>query len=100
MLVSILICTRNHAASLRETLHSLAQVHLPETLSCELIVVDNGSTDDTAAVVRSSAFPQIPVRYLHEPRPGKGHAYNTGLAEARGNILLFTDDDVRLPRQW
>jgi glycosyltransferase involved in cell wall biosynthesis len=100
MLVSVLICTRNHASSLRDTLQSLAQVHVPETLACELIIVDNGSTDDTAAVVRSSVLPQMPVRYLTEPRPGKGHAYNTGLAAAQGDIFLFTDDDVRLPRQW
>jgi glycosyltransferase involved in cell wall biosynthesis len=100
MTVSILLCTRNHATSLRETLQSLAQVAVPDQLPCELVVVDNGSTDATAEVVRSFTCSSLSVRYLGEPRPGKGHAYNAGMAAAQGRILLLTDDDVRLPRHW
>jgi GT2 family glycosyltransferase len=40
------------------------------------------------------------VRCVREPRPGKGHAYNAGLREAAGEFLIFTDDDVRVPREW
>jgi glycosyltransferase involved in cell wall biosynthesis len=65
-----------------------------------LIVVDNGSTDDTAAVARSFSAPGLAVRYVLEVRRGKGHAYNAGIAAARGRVLLFSDDDMRFPRDW
>ena len=97
--VSILICTRNRAAFLRETLLSLSGVTVPPNLLCELLVVDNGSTDDTAQVVQDAHLP-FPVRYVYEARPGKSHAYNRGLAEARGDIFLCTDDDLRFPADW
>jgi ADP-heptose:LPS heptosyltransferase/glycosyltransferase involved in cell wall biosynthesis len=42
----------------------------------------------------------MPVRCVHESRKGKGYAYNTGMAEAKGDIFLFTDDDVRPPKNW
>lgn len=98
--VSILICTRDRAESLRATLASIGQCDTPADVPAELLVVDNGSTDGTRAVVNETQLPNIPVRYVHEPRHGKGHAYNTGMAEARGDIFLFTDDDVRVPRGW
>ena len=62
--------------------------------------MDNGSTDNTAEVVQQCQLPNMPVRYVHEPRRGKGYAYNTGMAAAHGNVFLFTDDDVRPPRNW
>jgi glycosyltransferase involved in cell wall biosynthesis len=65
-----------------------------------LIVVDNGSTDDTAAVAQSFSQPGLPVRYVREARRGKGHAYNAGIAAARGRVLLFSDDDMRFPSDW
>ena len=46
------------------------------------------------------SLPNISIRYILEPRRGKGYAYNTGIAAARGTILLFTDDDVRVPVDW
>lgn len=98
--VSIIICTSGRAAFLRETLQSLAGVRVPEGCACELIVVDNASTDDTPAVAQSAKMPSMPVRSIREERRGKGHAYNAGLAAARGDVLLLTDDDVRLPPDW
>ena len=98
--VSIIICTRNRAPHLRLTLESMARVGVPGVLPAELLVVDNASTDLTSEVVRSCRLPNMPVRYFHEPRSGKTHALNTGMAAARGDIFLFTDDDVRPPRDW
>ncbi len=98
--VSIIICTRNRADSLRETLESVGRARVPEDLPAELLVVDNGSTDHTRQVVEQAGLTNVPVRYVQEPRKGKGYAYNTGLAEARGDIFLFTDDDVRVPEDW
>ncbi len=100
MTISIIICTRNRADALRQTLASLALLEVSPSLPCELIVVDNGSTDSTAQVVQDCAIVSMPVRYVYEKTPGKGHAYNAGLAAAQGRALLFTDDDVRLPADW
>src|SRR5258708_38656458 len=100
MKVSIIICTKNRAQSLRETLAALGSVHVPEEWASELIVVDNGSTDNTNTVVRDAGISNMEVRYLHEPRRGKGYAYNSGIAAATGEILLFTDDDVQPPTNW
>ncbi len=98
--VSVIICTRNRAADLRSTLKALAAVYVPDDLPCELLIVDNGSTDDTRQVARACHLPALQVRYLHEPQPGQARARNTGLAEARGEVILFTDDDVRPPEDW
>ena len=98
--VSVIICTYNRAADLAQTLNSLRDVALPSTGDAELVVVDNGSTDDTAKVARSFSRPGLRVRYVHEPRRGKGHAYNAGIAAAEGQVLLFSDDDMRFPREW
>ena len=99
-LVSIIICTRNRARFLRETIAAIGQVRMPLNLSCELIIVDNCSTDDTAQMVNANPMPNMALRFLSEARPGKCFALNTGLAAAQGEIILFTDDDVRPPADW
>ncbi len=67
-----------------------------QTVGCayELIVVDNGSSDDTAAVVKELARRSPRLRFLIEPRPGPGHARHAGALAARGRVLLFMDDDM------
>jgi glycosyltransferase involved in cell wall biosynthesis len=98
--VSIIICTRDRAESLRETLAAIGQCAVPPDLKAELLVVDNGSKDETAAVVRAAGLTNLPVRYLLESAPGKGRAYNAGLRATVSDVLLFTDDDVRVPVDW
>ncbi len=65
-------------------------------------MVDNGSTDDTAAVMapfcREGVNPGF--HYIREPRVGKSFAINTGIGSARGSIVAFTDDDVTVERRW
>jgi glycosyltransferase involved in cell wall biosynthesis len=101
MNVTVAICTQNHRESLRQTLATLARAHVPEGLDCELLVVDNASTDGTAEMVRSHApVPRMTLRYASEPRRGAAHARNTAVAEARGEIVLFIDDDVRPYPDW
>ena len=70
------------------------------TLSVELIVIDNGSADQTPQVVQEYTIPNVPIIYLSEQIPGQCRAYNTALKAAQGEILLFTDDDVRPPPDW
>lgn len=97
---TIIICTCNRAEHLRETLKSIARLEVPESLSVNLVIVDNASKDHTAAVVRAYASETIPMMYLYEPRRGKAHACNRAMAASEGELLLWTDDDVRVPRDW
>lgn len=98
--VSIIITTRNRAEHLRQTLESLGRMHVPVDLPAELLVVDNASTDDTVEVVKHCKLPSLPVRYLYEPRLGQSNARNSGMAHTTGDVILFTDDDVRVPEHW
>jgi glycosyltransferase involved in cell wall biosynthesis len=96
---SVLIATYNRAGDLRDTLSSLASLQ-PDG-PWEVIVIDNNSSDETRLVVESSApgFP-APLRYCFEQKQGRSPALNTGIAAARGEIIVTTDDDVRVPAEW
>lgn len=99
-MVSVIICTRNRATHLQQTLQSLADVHLPEEWDVEALIVDNGSSDDTREVVMETPLPKFQKRLITEPREGKSHALNRALEKASGDIFLFADDDVRFPKDW
>ncbi len=96
--ISLLICTRNRSRSLAATLASVdAAARHPGSGSIELILVDNGSTDATAAVIRHWATDRpFTVRLLSEPMPGLARARNVALRAARGRIVAMTDDDCVL----
>ena len=99
--VSLIICTRNHASVLEQTICSLRGVDIPADLPTELIVADNGSTDNTSEIVRDAHLPAFArIRHVSEPRAGQCFARNTGIAAAKGKIILFTDDDLRFPTDW
>lgn len=101
MKISILICTRNRAHSLVNCLESakVAIMNIAPT-SAEIVVVDNGSTDHTASVVADfSADCSFPVQYVVEPKAGVSRAKNTGVRAAKGDLLVFTDDDCRFDPQ-
>lgn len=90
--VTLAIVTWNRAEMLRETLARLAP---PESLSWELLVVDNGSTDATAEVLAKAD--RLPLRAVREPRPGIAVARRRAVEEARSPLLVFVDDDVDVP---
>lgn len=92
--VSIIICTRNRAAALRDTLVALERSARPADVPVELVVVDNASSDGTRAAVHP------PARYVHASQPGVACARNAGLAAARGDVVLFLDDDTHPPARW
>ncbi len=96
---SVLICTYNRAKLLGETLDVIATTQT--RLAWEVVVVDNNSTDGTRDVVesRQAAYP-VPLRYRFEPRQGNSFALNTGIAASHATIVAFTDDDVRVGREW
>ena len=98
--VSIIICTRNRAASLRLTLMSMAEVRVPDAMKVELLVVDNGSTDHTKEVVERVRLLNMTLRSLYESKPGLSVARNAGLRASTRDIVVFTDDDVRPAADW
>lgn len=101
MFVSVVIATRNRRALLAQTLDALARQTWPSD-RFEIVIADNGSTDDTRAVIeRAAATPgATSIRYLLVATPGKSHAINAALREARGDLLALTDDDVLPEPNW
>jgi len=98
---TVLICTYNQAESLATVLDCLSQQRLADPDRVELIVVDNNSRDDTAQVcAQREAVMPFSFRYVFEPRQGLSVARNRGVAEAAGDIVIFTDDDARIPDDW
>jgi GT2 family glycosyltransferase len=94
-LVSVIIPVRNGGDSIRSCLTSLAGVDYPADRR-EIVVVDNGSTDKTAEIVRG-----FPVRYVTAfERRGAPAARNAGIRAAQGEILAFTDADCAVTRGW
>jgi GT2 family glycosyltransferase len=91
--ISVVVCTRDRADELAGCLSTLMALKYSVY---EVIVVDNApSNNKTANLVAS-----LPVRYVCENRPGLDWARNRGIAEARYEIIAFTDDDVRVDRAW
>jgi len=96
--VTVVICTRNRAEALRVCLQS---VGLLEHDAVEFVIVDNAPADDsTREVIMEIAAEDSRFRYVREPHPGLTWARNRGLAHATGEIIAYTDDDVRVDRLW
>jgi len=99
MYATVIVCTWNRARSLARTLSSMTELTAPACDGWEVLVIDNGSTDDTENIV-GTFRDRLPVRVEREPRLGVGHARNTGIDRARGELLVFTDDDVVVDPAW
>ena len=96
---TVLICTYNRARLLDATLTSLCR--LQASRPWDIVVVDNNSTDGTREVVaRHTASSPVPVTWLFEPTQGKSFALNAGIQQSRGDIIVFTDDDVVVEEGW
>lgn len=101
MKITVILCTYNRAQSLALALESVAGSVLPGSISWEVLVVDNNSSDNTREVVEefTRRYPGR-FRYLFEPRAGKSHALNSGIRESSGEVLAFMDDDVTVDGKW
>jgi cellulose synthase/poly-beta-1,6-N-acetylglucosamine synthase-like glycosyltransferase len=99
--ISVVIATRNRAGLLASTLVAVSRQHWPGD-RLEIVVADNGSTDDTAAVVSAArcALGAPLMRYVYVGRPGKSHAVNAAFQEIRGDLIALTDDDVQPDVDW
>src|SRR5690349_20600159 len=91
--ISVVVCTRDRTGQLADCLKALLALDYP---SFEIIVVDNAPSNDSTARLAAC----LPVRYARENNPGLDWARNRGVAEARHDIIAFTDDDVRPDRFW
>jgi glycosyltransferase involved in cell wall biosynthesis len=99
--ISVIICTYNRCEALRRALQSLDAMSVPAYLNWEVIVVDNNSTDITSMTVREfRQKSRLPLRYVFEKTQGLSHARNTGIRNARGVIVAFTDDDCIVDKNW
>ena len=90
--ISVVVCTYNGRRTIRECLEGLGRLEYPNH---EVIVVDDGSTDDTATIVG-----EYPVRLIRAPHRGLSAARNTGLAAATGDIVAYIDDDAYPDPHW
>lgn len=96
----MVVCTYNRAALLSRALASLVNQQA-RGKQYEIIVVDDGSTDDTHGVVRRVQQGScIDIRYVRQPNAGIGNARNRGVAESRASWIAFLDDDELADENW
>lgn len=98
MRLSVLVCTHNRSRAVIPCLDSISDsLSNARVTDAEIVVTDNGSTDDTRAVLEAwAAESPYPVNLQSEPRKGASFARNRGLRAAAGELLIWTDDDCRL----
>jgi glucosyl-dolichyl phosphate glucuronosyltransferase len=101
MNISIIICTYNRASILRETLESYLQIERPADIQSEVIIVDNNSDDETAAISKefSDRYPGV-FRYVKEPMQGLSYARNCGIRTSNADLIAFVDDDIYFDPRW
>jgi cellulose synthase/poly-beta-1,6-N-acetylglucosamine synthase-like glycosyltransferase len=92
--VSVIVPVRDGESTIAACLDSILATDYPADRR-EILVVDNGSSDGTAALIQTR-----PVRYLREPKRGVSNARNRGIAESTGEILAFVDADCLVEPQW
>src|SRR5213595_1906452 len=91
-LVSVVVCSYNGARTIRDCLEGLRKLEYP---NCEVIVVDDGSTDCTAAIAR-----EYDCRVIRTENRGLSNARNTGWQAAHGDIVAYIDDDAYPDPHW
>ncbi|MFJ2045761.1 glycosyltransferase [Paenibacillus taichungensis] len=98
MRASVVICTHNRAVDTVEAVHSvLAQEDI--NIEFEVLVIDNNSKDNTKELFHDSHWPEN-VRYIFESRLGLSYARNRAIREAKGEFIMFLDDDALASPSW
>lgn len=97
--LSLIIPAYNEETRLGETLRIAADYLKEQSYSWELLIVDDGSADETLALANTfvAAHPDLPLRLIANPHRGKAYAVRTGVMQARGKIVGFTDADLATP---
>lgn len=97
-MLTVVLASRDRAASLTRTLDAFSRLDPPAGGWC-VLVVDNGSADDTPAVLAAAAN-RLPLRTLREARPGMSAALNAALPHLRGDVIVKADDDIVPDADW
>jgi glycosyltransferase involved in cell wall biosynthesis len=98
-MITVAICTWNRAELLQKTLQRLALTHGEIGIEWELLIVNNNCTDNTSVVV-AQFNERLPIRMLCEEKQGHSNARNRILGEAKGEYIVWTDDDVLVCEGW
>jgi glycosyltransferase involved in cell wall biosynthesis len=99
MLLTVSVCTWNRSALLQQALEQMTHLVIPPGVDWELLVVNNNCTDATDTVIAAFAS-RLPIRRLFEANPGQSNARNLAVREARGEYIVWTDDDVLVDENW
>lgn len=99
MFLTVGICTWNRAHLLDLALNSFHDLQIPKHIKWELLIVNNNSNDETDDIIAKHGA-HLPIRRLFEPQPGKSYALNYAIREARGEYILWTDDDALVDPNW
>ena len=94
-MITLIICTYNREKYIRPLLESIAKNDYPTT-EYEIVLVDNNCTDNTRGVCEefSASHPEVALRYVVESEQGLSAARNKGIKEAKGDIIIYVDDDA------
>jgi glucosyl-dolichyl phosphate glucuronosyltransferase len=99
LLLTVAICTRNRARLLRQTLEQMTRLTMSPAVTWELLVVENNCSDETTEVL-SGFRDRLPIRVISEETLGLSNARNAAVASARGQYIVWTDDDVLVDEGW
>jgi glucosyl-dolichyl phosphate glucuronosyltransferase len=97
--VTVAICTWNRCTLLEQTLEEMTRLVVPAGVEWELVVVNNNCTDATDAVLARFAS-RLPLRRVFQPIPGLSNARNSAVGAAKGEYIIWTDDDVLVASDW
>lgn len=99
--LSIIVVTKNRCELLKELLESILRQKGKKRFEYEVIIADNGSTDSTKRIVKEfQESSDIDLVYLYDERTGRSRTCNKAIGQAKGNIIVFTDDDVIVAEDW
>lgn len=96
-MLTVIFATRNGARTLPRMLNSLVQ--LDYDAPWEVIAIDNDSSDDTLKILKQHES-CLPLTIMQQPKPGKNQALNLGIPNAKGSLIVLTDDDVIVNPDW
>jgi glycosyltransferase involved in cell wall biosynthesis len=99
--LSVVISTRNRAERIENVIRAFEQCRVPQHVDWELVIIDNGSSDHTAFVLEKEKQKRsLPLVILHQPVPGKCRSINHARAHLRGDLIIFSDDDMEPCPTW
>ena len=98
-MITLIICTRNRAGPLNSALQAIVNIDKPRHMEWDMIIVDNGSTDDTQNIINKYSN-LLPIKSIYENSAGLSNARNRGVTEAQGDYIVWTDDDTVPDQGW